>query len=238
VQAVSSAGPGEGELRQHARDAGEPGLTEPRPASRDGLLGDRELWQRARDGDGEAFGQLFDRHATPVYNHLFRRTANWSEAEDLTSAVFLQAWRSRGQVVIDRESVLPWLLGVANQVLRNSRRAARRYRDALARIPRVPEPAHDHAEAVASAVDDQRRMAELQQAVSRLPRPEREVIELCAWSGLDHKGAAVALGVPVGTVKSRMHRARRRLAASLGAAAAGQHDPDPGASRGPAEEAG
>ena len=145
--------------------------------------GDRELWRLAGDGDSAAFGELFDRHATAVYNHLFRRTASWSEAEDLTSAVFLQAWRRRTRVVIDRESALPWLLG---------------------------------GDAVAAAVDTERRMAELRRAVAELPRHEREVVELCAWSGLDQKGAAVALGVPVGTVKSRMHRARRRLAARLG----------------------
>src|SRR5580698_6551461 len=140
--------------------------------------GDQELWRLAGAGDNAAFGELFDRHATAVYNHLFRRTASWSEAEDLTSAVFLLAWRRRATVVIDRESALPWLLGVANHVLRNSRRASRRYQAAL-------------------------------------PRHEREVVELCAWSGLDQKAAAVALGVSLGTVKSRMHRARRRLATRL-----------------------
>ena len=177
---------------------------------------DRELWRLAGAGDPAAFGQLFDRHATAVYNHLFRRTANWSEAEDLTSAVFLQAWRRRGQVVLDRESALPWLLGVANQTLRNAQRATRRYHAALARIAPADKSSDDHADAVAAAVDGERQMAEIRRAVSRLPRHEREVVELCAWSGLDHKGAAVALGVPVGTVKSRLHRARRRLAADRG----------------------
>jgi RNA polymerase sigma factor (sigma-70 family) len=177
---------------------------------------DRELWQLVGDGDSAAFGQLFDRHATAVYNHLFRRTANWSEAEDLTSAVFLLAWRRRGKVVIDRESVLPWLLGVANHVLRNSNRASRRYHAALARIIPAGESAGDPADAVAAAVDSERRMAELRRAVSELPRHEREVVELCTWSGLDQRAAAVALGVSLGTVKSRMHRARRRLAAGLG----------------------
>jgi hypothetical protein len=71
-----------------------------------GAAGDRELWLRASDGDAAAFGELFSRHASAVYNHLFRRVADWSEAEDLTSAVFLQAWRRRGRVVIDRESAL------------------------------------------------------------------------------------------------------------------------------------
>ena len=181
-----------------------------------GTRNDRELWRLAGDGDSAAFGELFDRHATAVYNHLFRRTANWSEAEDLTSAVFLQAWRSRGKVVIDRESVLPWLLGVANHVLRNARRAGRRYRAALARAVPPDGLAADHADAVAAAVDSERRMAQLRRAIGELPRHEREVVELCTWSGLDQRAAAVALGVSVGTVNSRMHRARRRLAARLG----------------------
>jgi hypothetical protein len=79
-----------------------------RVMSRVGGLSDQELWQRVRAGDSAAFGDLFDRHSTAVYNHVFRRTANWTEAEDLTSAVFLQAWRSHRKVAIDRESVLPW----------------------------------------------------------------------------------------------------------------------------------
>ncbi len=204
-----------------------------------GAPGDRVLWLRASDGDSAAFGQLFDRHSSAVYNHLFRRVADWSEAEDLTSAVFLLAWRRRGKVVIDRESVLPWLLGVANHVLRNHRRAARRYRAAVRRIVPADESAGDHADAVAAAVDSERLMAAVRHALTRLPRHEREVIELCAWSGLDQKAAAVALGVSVGTVKSRMHRARRRLAASLGedqGAAAPPMPPGTGA-RAAAEEA-
>ena len=177
---------------------------------------DRELWQLAGNGDSAAFGELFDRHASAVYNHLFRRTANWAEAEDLTSAVFLQAWRGRSKVVIDRDSALPWLLGVANHVLHNSRRARRRYQAALARVAPPDGLAADHADAVAAAVDSERQMAELRRAIGELPRHEREVVELCTWSGLDQRAAAVALGVSLGTVKSRMHRARRRLAARLG----------------------
>src|ERR1700685_3510981 len=105
-----------------------------RAQSPPGDPGDQALWQRAAQGDRDAFGQIFDRHASAVYNHLFRLTANWSVAEDLTSAVFLQAWRRRGKVRLDRESALPWLLGVANHTLRNSRRSARRRDAVLARL--------------------------------------------------------------------------------------------------------
>ena len=181
-----------------------------------GATSDRELWQRAADGDSTAFGEIFERHAKAVYNHLFRRISDWSQAEDLTSAVFLHAWRRRSSVVIDRDSVLPWLLGVANQVLRNQRRATRRYRAVVARVVPAGEAASDHADAVAAAVDGERQMVQVRRALTALPRHEREVIELCVWTGLDQQAAAVTLGVPVGTVKSRLHRARLRLAASLG----------------------
>jgi Sigma-70 region 2 len=70
--------------------------------------GDAALWRRAAAGDHEAFGQLFDRHADAVYGYLFRRTADWSQAEDLTAAVFFQAWRRRGQIVLAHDSALPW----------------------------------------------------------------------------------------------------------------------------------
>jgi DNA-directed RNA polymerase specialized sigma24 family protein len=143
----------------------------------------------AGDGDAAAFGELFDRHATAVYNHLFRRTANWSEAEDLTSAVFLLAWRRRSEVVIDRESALPWLLGVANHVLHNSRRASRRYRAALARAVPPDGSAADHADAVAAAVDSERRMAELRRAVGSVTvtgtggGSSRHMIRVCSDVG-------------------------------------------------------
>jgi DNA-directed RNA polymerase specialized sigma24 family protein len=94
---------------------------------------DTALWQSAVAGDHDAFGRLFDRHSGAVYSYLFRRTAEWAAAEDLTASVCLQAWRGRGQVVFDAESALPWLLGVARQLLRNTVRARLRYQAALAR---------------------------------------------------------------------------------------------------------
>ncbi|HKD89941.1 MAG TPA: sigma factor [Streptosporangiaceae bacterium] len=98
--------------------------------------GDAALWQAAAAGEHAAFGQLFDRHATAVYNYLYRRTADWSAAEDLTAAVFLHAWRRRGEVVLDRDSALPRLLGVARLQLRNATRSRARYLAALSRVGR------------------------------------------------------------------------------------------------------
>ncbi|HEY2551794.1 MAG TPA: sigma-70 family RNA polymerase sigma factor [Streptosporangiaceae bacterium] len=186
-----------------------------RPPSQAAELTDRMLWQRAADGDRDAFGVIFDRHSRAVYNHLFRLSASWSEAEDLTSAVFLAAWRRRAQVSFEHESALPWLLGVAGNCMRNARRSLRRRDAALARIAAEPTLAADHADTIAAQIDSERQMTAVRAAIAGLPRHQREVIELCTWSGLDERAAAAALGVPAGTVKSRLHRARQALAARL-----------------------
>lgn len=180
--------------------------------------GDAVLWQAAAAGEHAAFRQLFDRHATAVYNYLYRRTADWSAAEDLTAAVFLQAWRRRREVVFDRDSALPWLLGVARLQLRNANRSRARYVAALSRAGReivTQESLADPADLVARQMDDAQQVIQLRAAIVRLPRQQREVIELCVYAGLDQQAAALSLGVSVSTVKSRLHRARQRLANEL-----------------------
>ncbi|NUW41810.1 RNA polymerase sigma factor [Nonomuraea rhodomycinica] len=176
----------------------------------DNLPTDAELWRRAVDGDTEAFGVIFDRHARAVYNHCFRRTADWSEAEDITSVVFLEAWRRHGELSPERDSALPWLLGVANNVLRNRYRAKRSHRDALDRMPALsaePDPADD----IAGRIDDEHQMRRVLVAVNRLPLADQEILSLCVWAGLSYDDAAIALGLSVGTVRSRLSRARVRL---------------------------
>jgi RNA polymerase sigma-70 factor (ECF subfamily) len=174
---------------------------------------DQELWsQAANELAGEAFGELFERHADRVYAHCFTRTGSWSMAEDLVSAVFLQAWRRRGDVRFSGDSALPWLLGVANNATRNAQRTLRRYRLLLAKLP----PAGEEADIAPDAEDrvDQERLAQrVLRAMGRLRQSEREVIALCDWAGLSYAEAAVAMGVPEGTVRSRLSRAREHLRA-------------------------
>jgi RNA polymerase sigma factor (sigma-70 family) len=175
----------------------------PRPVTPEELA-DSELW------DLEAFGVLFSRHARSVYNHCFRRTASWSDAEELTSAAFVEAWRRRRDVRPIGDSALPWLLGIANNLLRNHRRSHRRYRAALARLPgpgSEPDPADD----VAGRLADERQMRRVLALVEQLPPRDQEVLALCAWSELTYAEAAAVLGVAVGTVRSRLARARARL---------------------------
>ena len=176
-----------------------------------GDLPDRVLWEMARSGDGGAFGVLFERHGRRIYNYCFRRTADWALAEDLTSATFFLAWRAHGSTTLEAESALPWLYGIATNVLRNQRRSSRRRRDALARLTneRLQEP--DFAEEALMRIDDEREMRRLLELLSELPRREQDVIALCDWSGLSYDDAAQALRVPIGTVRSRLARGRRRL---------------------------
>ncbi|UCM87462.1 RNA polymerase sigma factor [Streptomyces marincola] len=171
------------------------------------------LRARIRDGDSEAFGHLFDAYARSVYNHAFRLVGDWSAAEDIVSLTFLEAWRLRGRVDPEGGSLRPWLLGIATNTARNTRRAARRHTAALARLPRG-EDVRDIADEVAGRLDDTEVLAAVRLALDTLRRGEREVIALCVWSDLDYATAAETLGIPVGTVKSRLSRARKKLAAA------------------------
>ncbi|MCX5394457.1 RNA polymerase sigma factor [Streptomyces sp. NPDC006482] len=169
---------------------------------------------RIRAGDPSAFAELFDSHARSVYNHAFRLTGDWSVAEDVMSATYLEAWRLRHKVDPEGGSLRPWLLGVATNVARNHCRGNRRYRAAAAAYAAagaagVPMP--DHAAEVAGRLDDRRRIAATLRALGTLRRTEREVLVLCLWEGLAYTEAAVALNVPVGTVRSRLSRARAKL---------------------------
>ncbi len=128
------------------------------------------------------------------------------------SLTFLDAWRLRGR--LDEEGgspPRPWLLGIATNVTRNTRRAARRHAAAVSRLPR-DEAERDVADEVAARLDDTAELALVRTALTTLRRAEREVLALCVWSGLDYRAAAEALGVPVGTVRSRLSRARAKLA--------------------------
>jgi RNA polymerase sigma factor (sigma-70 family) len=166
---------------------------------------------RIRDGDQSAFSQLFDEYAKAVYNHAFRLTANWAEAEDVMALTFLEGWRLRGKIDAEGGSLRPWLLAIATNVARNTRRAARRHDDALARMPRGASVS-DFADEVIGRIDDAERLSAIKQAYGKLRRQEQDVFALCVWAGLDYAQAAEALGIPVGTVRSRLSRARKKLA--------------------------
>jgi RNA polymerase sigma-70 factor (ECF subfamily) len=126
--------------------------------------------------------------------------------------VFLLAWRRRKDVVFTTAegSVLPWLLGVAVNLARNRRRSDRRADAAVARLDAGANEA-DFSDDVVGRLADERQMADVLAVIERLPAREQEVLALCAWSDLTYEDCALALGVPVGTVRSRLSRARAHV---------------------------
>jgi RNA polymerase sigma factor (sigma-70 family) len=170
---------------------------------------DEILWARVRADDPQAFGALFERHARAIYNYCFRMTGSWATAEDLLSTVFLEAWRRRHKE-LSKGLVLPWLYGIAANVVRNHQRSERRFSFAVRRIsPESPEP--DFSEAADGRLDDERQMRRALVLLDKLPRRAQDVFVLCAWMKLSYEDAAQALDLPVGTVRSRLSRARTQL---------------------------
>jgi RNA polymerase sigma factor (sigma-70 family) len=170
---------------------------------------DAELLAIARS-QPEAFGELFTRHARSVYAYCARRTGDLDRAEDLTSVVFLEAFRRRRKLKLSNTSALPWLLGVANNVVRNSDRSLRRYRSALGRIPDQAISVSAEDEAI-ERLGAQEALSRALDAISVLTRAEQDVVLLVLWSELTYADAATALGVPIGTVRSRLASARAKL---------------------------
>ena len=170
---------------------------------------DADLWARSRAGDGDAFGLLFDRHARLIYNFCFRRIGGRESAQDMLSMVFLEAWRRR-EKELPADKVLPWLYGIATNVARHQHRSERRFAAALSRVPRA-EPEPDLAGATVERLDYEQQAQQALKLLRMLPKREQDVFVLCAGMELSYEDAALALGLPVGTVRSRLSRARARL---------------------------
>ncbi|SDG20183.1 RNA polymerase sigma-70 factor, ECF subfamily [Lentzea fradiae] len=174
---------------------------------------DEELWGEVRAGGDEAFGLLFERHAQAVFAYCLRRTGTWAVAEDMVSVVFMETWRKRTSVRVEG-SLLPWLYTVALGATRNHQRARKRYRAALGRVP-AQHADDDHADDVARRVDAETRTRAVIAELEKLPAGDREVLEMSAWSDLTQPQIAEVLGIPVGTVKSRLARAQRTVRGAL-----------------------
>lgn len=159
--------------------------------------------------DAARFEAVFDRHYDAIHRYLARR-GGWQLAEDLTMTVFLKAFESRSRFRPSVDDARPWLYGIATNVLRRQARTERRRLRAYADSPPMPATVFDEA-ALADRVDAAALATAIHTALASLPARERDVLLLIAWADLSYEEVAIALHIPVGTVRSRLHRARGRL---------------------------
>jgi len=160
------------------------------------------------------FAGLYERYAAAVHRYAYRRVGP-QVADDIVAETFLTAFRQRRRYDTATDNAQPWLFGIATREISRHRRTERaRYR-ALCRVPEEPL-GECLAERVATDVTAQRSHAALADALSRLATGDRDVLLLFAWGGLRYEEIATALRIPVGTVRSRLHRTRSRLRAALG----------------------
>lgn len=180
------------------------------------------VWQALADGDEEAFRQVFNDHHKAVYNFAFRHTGSWSAAEEATQTCFVNVWRKAKEGSLPRlddSAIRAWLCGFVRNECRNLERSSRRH----LRLVKSVEP-QTSADNVSTWVDDESSMQRINAVMAKIPDQQRAVVELVVWSGLGMAETAAALKVPVGTVKSRLARARNTLATTEVAHLLGQEN--------------
>jgi RNA polymerase sigma factor (sigma-70 family) len=165
-----------------------------------------DAWSRVLRGDTAAFGEVFDLHRDRVFGQALRLVRSVDDAEDLTALVFLEAWRRRANVRVVDGSIVGWLLLSTNYVVRNMQRTARRHAIAMAKMPR-PVDAQDHAGAIHDDLDSLVARNAVGLAFRQLSSRDQDVLTLCVLEELSEAEASAALGVPAGTIKSRLSRA-------------------------------
>jgi RNA polymerase sigma-70 factor (ECF subfamily) len=170
---------------------------------------DAELIAASLDAP-ERFGAVFDRHATTLFRYLVRRVGP-DDADSLLGELFAVAFERRASYDLTRPLARPWLYGIATNLLAKHRRREARRIEATARLIASAPPPADVGEEVASHVDAEELWPRVASAIAGLPDAERDTLVLYAWEELSYDQVASALEVPVGTVRSRLARARQRL---------------------------
>jgi RNA polymerase sigma-70 factor (ECF subfamily) len=164
-------------------------------------------------GHPDAFAALFDRHAALIHRYAARRLGT-EAADDVMAETFAVAFQRRRDYDPERGDARPWLYGIATNLIRNHRRAeARRWR-AMARET-AAAGSESEADRAASRVTAEAARGDLARVLAGLPSRQRDVLLLYAWAELEYEEIAQALGLPIGTVRSRLHRARAAMKEGL-----------------------
>ncbi len=187
-------------------------------------LADEELMQLVYRSSTVAFEVIYDRHANAAFSLAYRICAQRALAEDVVQEAFLSLWRSRARYDPARGSVRSWLLLVVHDRAVDALRRTRAGAGDLARHPTLADrrPAPELTECLVVGREEARRV---RQALDDLPNEQRQVIELAYFAGLTQVEIAQRIGLPAGTVKSRMRLGMQKLRAALEPC---NHRPTPG----------
>lgn len=185
-----------------------------RPAGPQGASDAAVIEESCRDP--ERFAALFDRHADEIHRYAARRLGP-QIAADVVSEVFLAAFRNRAGYDVSRPDARPWLYGISAKMISQQLRTDGRRLRALAATP-VPRPAELPEDDITDRVTAAQLRPRLLRALDQLSPADRELVLLVAWAGLSYEQAAQALEIPLGTVRSRLHRTRAKIRQALGPA--------------------
>jgi RNA polymerase sigma-70 factor, ECF subfamily len=178
-------------------------------------LADEELLGLVRRGDADAFGVVYDRHASSAYSLAYRMMGSRAAAEDVTQEAFLSAWRSGDRYDPGRASVRTWLLGIVHHRAIDAMRRGR-----VREFPRVDDETAaerlEGGERTDVEVARREEAATIRAAIETLPSEQSQVIELAYFGGFTHTEIASMLRAPVGTVKGRMRLGLKKLRDELG----------------------
>ncbi|GAA4720162.1 RNA polymerase sigma factor [Nocardioides conyzicola] len=163
--------------------------------------------------DPSAFAEIYSRHADDVHRYLRRRLGS-DVADDLTADTFVAAFGARARFDLAAASARPWLFGIASNLAAKHRRSEIRGLRAFARTG-VDPVASEWSDGADDRVSAQALNRELAAALSELSAGDRDVLLLVAWAELSYAEVAAALQLPVGTVRSRLNRARRTVRTTL-----------------------
>lgn len=176
------------------------------------MTSDATDWPLVAAGDHAAFARIFDRHVDLVFKFARRRVGDPTIAEDITSQVFLETWHRREDVALFAGSLRAWLIGVARNLQRRHWRTNERRNRATERMT-TPIDTTDPSDAIADHLDAVNDLADIRHQLDSLPEAHREILLLAVWDELSYAEIAIVLDVPVGTVRSRLARARQKLEA-------------------------
>jgi len=200
---------------------------------------DDELLRQAAAGDARAFTELFRRRHPDVFRFALHLTGSVATAEDVVQDVFMVVVRDGARYEPGRATVAAWLCGIARNFVRQRLERDRRLTPVDVADDGEPSVVDNGVAEPLAGLLRAERIETLRRAVQALPLPYREAVAMCDLQEMSYGDAAAAIGCPVGTVRSRLHRARTMLAARLAASALAPAASAAGArSRTPALEAG